>query len=307
MAATADPASFPASSPAVPPLVLAIQSQVVYGHVGNSAALFPMEALGVRVAAVPTTLLSNHPHYPTMRGRVLEADLVADLLLGVEERGLPERAFGLVTGYLGSRAVAEVVADFVERVKPRCPGLFYLCDPVIGDLDAGVYVGEGVAEVVLNRLVPLADLITPNAFEQALLAGMRPDADGARLWSRSDFPDPMVPPETLAALAACRAGLAARHAEGRAPAMIATGCRLRDTAEECLDTVLIDAQGTERRACPFVPVAAVGTGDLFAGQCLARMACGADMRTAMHAAVDCVSTVLERTHAERSRELAIIT
>jgi pyridoxine kinase len=71
-------------------LVISIQSQVVHGHVGNSAAVYPMQAAGVSVAAVPTTLLSNHPRYQTVRGRVLEAELVADLLAGVEERGLVE-------------------------------------------------------------------------------------------------------------------------------------------------------------------------------------------------------------------------
>ena len=87
-------------------LVISIQSQVVTGHVGNSAAVYPMQAEGVTVAAVPTTLLSNHPRYPTTRGRVLDADLVADLLLGVEERGLIEQAAVLITGYLGSPAIA---------------------------------------------------------------------------------------------------------------------------------------------------------------------------------------------------------
>src|ERR1051325_7285024 len=114
-------------------LVISIQSQVVHGHVGNSAAVHAMQAEGVNVAAVPTTLLSNHPRYPTVRGRVLDAELVADLLKGVEERGLVEQTRVLVTGYLGSPANAGVVADFVERARRTNPDLIYLCDPVIGD------------------------------------------------------------------------------------------------------------------------------------------------------------------------------
>ena len=42
---------------------------------------------GLDVIAVPTTLLSNRPGYPTIRGRVLDTQLVADLLLGSVERG----------------------------------------------------------------------------------------------------------------------------------------------------------------------------------------------------------------------------
>ena len=67
--------------------VISIQSQVAFGHVGNSAAVFPMQMHGIDVVAVPTTLLSNRPGYNTIRGRVLDAQLVADLLLGIEELG----------------------------------------------------------------------------------------------------------------------------------------------------------------------------------------------------------------------------
>src|SRR5262244_1312499 len=99
--------------------VISIQSQVAFGHVGNSAAVFPMQMHGIDVVAVPTTLLSNRPGYPTLRGRVLEAELVADLLVGIEERGTVESARMILSGYLGSSGIAEVVADFVARAKSR--------------------------------------------------------------------------------------------------------------------------------------------------------------------------------------------
>src|SRR5439155_17724320 len=145
-------------------LVISIQSQVVHGNVGNSAAAYAMQAEGVNVAAVPTTLLSNHPRYPTLRGRVLDAELVADLLRGVEERDLVDEAAVLVTGYLGSPDNAVVIADFVERALSRNSKLVYLCDPVIGD-DGRVYVADGILDVLRHRLLPAANLITPNQFE----------------------------------------------------------------------------------------------------------------------------------------------
>ena len=101
--------------------VISIQSQVAYGHVGNSAAVFPMQMHGIDVVAVPTTLLSNRPGYPTIRGRVLDAQLVADLLLGIEERGAVDTAQMILSGYLGSPDIAAVVADFVARAKARNP------------------------------------------------------------------------------------------------------------------------------------------------------------------------------------------
>ena len=157
------------------PHVISIQSQVAHGHVGNSAAVFPMRALGVDVAAVPTTLLSNHPVYPTMRGRVLESALVADLLEGLEERGLVEAAAAIITGYLGSAENGAVIADFLARAKARNPALLYVCDPVIGDEGSGVFVAAGVIDCFRNQLVPAASIATPNQFELELLAG-RPRA-----------------------------------------------------------------------------------------------------------------------------------
>lgn len=150
--------------------VISIQSQVVHGHVGNSAAVFPMQAKGLEVAAVPTALLSNHPHYPTMHGKVLEPELVAGLLRGVEERGLVETAKVIVTGYLGSVENGRIVADFVARAIERNPKLIYVCDPVMGDDDLGVFVKDGLVEVFRERLTPMASVITPNQFELELLA-----------------------------------------------------------------------------------------------------------------------------------------
>src|SRR5262249_26846450 len=113
--------------------VISIQSQVAFGHVGNSAAVFPLQMHGIDVVAVPTTLLSNRPGYPTIRGRVLDAKLVADLLLGIEERGAIDSASMILSGYLGSPDIAAVVADFVARGKGRNPALRYACDPAFGD------------------------------------------------------------------------------------------------------------------------------------------------------------------------------
>src|SRR4029077_3738516 len=103
---------------------------VAYGHVGNSAAVFPMQMHGIDVTAVPTTLLSNRPGYPTIHGRVLDAQLVADLLLGIEERGAVDTAQMILSGYLGSPEIAAVVADFVKRAKTKKPRCAHCSDPL---------------------------------------------------------------------------------------------------------------------------------------------------------------------------------
>ena len=118
--------------------IISIQSQVAWGHVGNSAASFPIQLHGIDVVAVPTTLLSNRPGYKTIRGRVLEAQLVADLLQGIEERGAVDTARMILSGYLGSADITLELAEFVARAKAANPALLYCCDPVLGDRDRGM-------------------------------------------------------------------------------------------------------------------------------------------------------------------------
>ena len=153
--------------------VISIQSQVAYGHVGNSAAVFPLQMHGIDAIAVPTTLLSNRPGYPTIRGRVLDAQLVADLLRGIEERGAVDGCRMILSGYLGSPEIAAVVADFVARARARNPALLYCCDPVLGDRGRGLFVQAAIPPLVRDRLCPLADILTPNHFEFEYLVGAK--------------------------------------------------------------------------------------------------------------------------------------
>jgi pyridoxine kinase len=259
-------------------LVISIQSQVVHGHVGNSAAVHAIQAEGVDVAAVPTTLLSNHPRYPTVRGRVLDAELVGDLLRGVEERGLVDEAAVLVTGYLGSPDNAVVIADFVERALARNPKLVYLCDPVIGD-DGRVYVADGILDVLRHRLLPTARLITPNQFELELLSGVKiADTEGLR---------------------AAAAALVGRH-------VVATGCTLADTPAGQVETILCVDGRLSRFATPRLPIRAYGTGDLLTGLIAAHLAKGTAIEAAVRLAVETVFAVLVRTQHAGSAEMRLV-
>lgn len=264
-----------------PPLVLSIQSQVVHGHVGNSAALFPMQAAGLEVAAIPTVLFSNTPDYPTLRGAPLPPDLFADLLRGAEERGLPGRAAWLVTGYIGSVEVASLTADFVARCKAANPALRYLCDPVMGDHAPGLYVPEAIAGVIRDRLLPLADLATPNSFELAYLAG-----------------------HEIAGLAEL---LAAARLLSLAPGgqVVATGCALAETAAGHLESVVLDADGSSRHPTPRLPLALPGTGDLFAGLLVAALARGRGLAAAVDLAQALTGRALAHAGRVGAREIVL--
>jgi pyridoxine kinase len=266
--------------------VISIQSQVAFGHVGNSAAVFPMQMHGIDVMAVPTTLLSNRPGYPSIRGRVLDAQLVADLLRGIEERGAVDSCETILSGYLGSPEIAAVVADFVTRAKARNPKLTYCCDPVLGDRDRGLFVQADIPPLVRDRLCPLADIIIPNHFEFEWLCG-----------AKATTLDQVIG--------------AAQALMARGPStVIVTSAELEDTPDGEIETVAIEKSGEGIKAwrvrTPKLPISPSGTGDLFAALFVAARVRGSRTPDALGHAVSAIFAVLERTRAHGTVEMRIV-
>ena len=260
--------------------VISIQSQVAFGHVGNSAAVFPMQLHGIDVIAVPTTLLSNRPGYQTIRGRVLDAELVADLLRGIEERGAVDSATMILSGYLGSAANAAAVADFVARAKAKNPALLYCCDPVLGDRDRGLFVHADIPPLVRDLLCPLADIVTPNHFEFEWLSGAK-------------------------AATADQLLKAARAFMARGTVVI-TSAELDDTPGGEIESVAVDRDGAWRVRTPKLPISPNGTGDLFAALLVAARVRGNDTPAALSHAASAIYAVLTRTAADGTEEMRIV-
>ncbi|MCD1635322.1 pyridoxal kinase [Martelella mediterranea] len=264
-----------------PPFVISIQSQVVFGHVGNSAALFPMQAAGLDVAAIPTVIFSNTPDYPTLRGRALPPEFFSDLLQGARERGLPERADFILTGYIGSLDVALMVADFVAEAKAVNPRLTYVCDPVMGDAGPGLYVPEAIADVMRDRLLPMADIATPNPFELSWLTGQTIT--------------------TMKDLEAARTFLRIAHGAH----LIATGCALEDTPAGHIESVILGDDGPSRHPVEHLPIALPGTGDLFAGLVVAGLARGQTLPRAVEIAQRLTARALAHASALGAGEVVL--
>jgi pyridoxine kinase len=260
--------------------VISIQSQVAYGHVGNSAAVFPMQMHGIDVVAVPTTLLSNRPGYPTIRGRAVDAELLADLLLGIEERGAIDAAQMIVTGYLGSAGNATVVADFVARAKAKNPSLSYCCDPVIGDRDRGLFVHADIPPLVRDLLCPLADIVTPNHFEFEWLSGAKVS--------------------TIDQLMKAARAFMARGT------VVVTSAELTDTPGGEIESVAVERGGAWRVRTPKLPISPNGTGDLFAALLAAARVGGSNTSDALSHAASAIFAVLERTAARGTEEMRIV-
>lgn len=154
------------------PTVLSVQSRVAYGHVGNAAAVFPLQCLGVEAWALDTVAFSNHTGHRKWRGDVVAPETVATLFEGIAELGVLASIDAVLSGYIGTAQTGAVLLDIVGRVKEANPRAVFCCDPVIGDTDTGSYVREGVAEFFRDAALPLADIVTPNRFELEYLTGL---------------------------------------------------------------------------------------------------------------------------------------
>lgn len=261
--------------------VLSIQSTVAYGRVGNRAAVLVLERLGHEVWPVDTVAFSNHPAHGTFRGRVVPAAEVAELLDGLDARGVLGRCDAVLSGYLGDPATAAVVADAVLRVRAANPGVLYCCDPVIGEVGRGVYVRPGIPEAFRDRLVPLADVVTPNPFELELLTGL--------------------PPTTLEAAQA-----AARALVGRGPSVVlATGLRLDETPGE-LAVLAVTSGDAWCVRHPRRSVRVWGTGDAFTALFLGAYLGPRDARAALEHAVAALDDVLALAEAGDADELPLV-
>ena len=151
--------------------VLSIQSSVAYGHVGNSAATFPLMRMGLEVWPVLTVHFSNHTGYPTWHGPLLSAADIAAVVQGIDERGVLGQVDAVLSGYQGAEDVGEVIVHTVELVRRRNPAALYCCDPVLGDMDRGFYVRPSIPDLMRTRVVPAAQVTTPNQFELEALTG----------------------------------------------------------------------------------------------------------------------------------------
>ncbi len=265
-----------------PDAVLSIQSAVVSGHVGNSAATLPLQRLGFDVFSIPTVLLAHHPGQGRgWRGHKLLPEQIAELLAGLEARGTLARCAAVMSGYFGTPEVSELILHTVEAVRAARPDALFLCDPVIGDDHTGVFVAPGVAEAIQDRLLPAADIVTPNRFELAHLSGC--PVDGLD--------------DALKAAAAVRAL--------GPPLVVATGLELPE-APGTVSLLADSADASWLVTTPRLPGLVHGTGDAFSALFLGHYLRSGEPEAALELAAAAIFAVVERTHAAGADELQLV-
>jgi pyridoxine kinase len=264
------------------PPILSIQSHVVYGHVGNSAAVFPLQRLGREVWPMMTVQYSSHLGYAGWRGRAFDAATIDDCISGLEAIGVLPRCAGLLTGYLGKPEIGEAALRALDRIRAANGDAAYACDPVIGDVGPGVYVAAGVGEFFRDRALPLATIATPNAFELEWLTG-----------------------KPLNNLRAAQRAIAALRAKGPR-VVVATSLQLDDTPAGALDILAGDEAGLWRLRTPNLPISVNGSGDLFAALFFHHWLQTHDTPETLSLTTSSVHAVVKTTLASGSRELSLI-
>jgi pyridoxine kinase len=264
--------------------ILSIQSSVAYGHVGNSAAVFPLQRLGIEVWPVITVHFSNHTGYGQWRGPLLAADDLREVITGIEERGVLGRCEAVLSGYQGAEEVGAVVLDAVQRVKAVNGDAVYCCDPVMGDTGRGFFVRPGIPEFMRDQVVPAADIATPNHFELDFLTGQ---------------------PERTATMDAVLGAVDQLRAMG--PRTVLVTSMVHDgMSEDTLEMLAADETGAWLVSTPLLPVSVNGAGDLTAALFLAHLLESGSAAAALGRTASSVFAVLDETVRSGEREIQII-
>lgn len=262
--------------------ILSIQSAVAYGHVGNSAAVFPLQRIGVEVWPVYTVNFSNHTGYGAWRGPMIAADDVREVVTGIGEREAFAEVDAVLSGYQGGEQIADVILEAVAAVKAANPTAIYACDPVMGNAKSGCFVAPAIPILLKEKVVPAADLITPNQFELGFLTDT----------------EPHTLDETLASVDAAMA---------MGPSVVlVTSVERPDAPEGTIEMLACRGEEAWLVQTPRLPLKANGSGDVTAALFTAHLLETDSLQTALERTVSSVFALLKRTHESGRRELQLV-
>ena len=238
--------------------VVAISSFVMRGAVGLRATQFALERRGVRVIAVPTVVMPWHPGLgPSTRSQPQEFETQLR-----ELEAIAGEVDAVITGYFAAEGQVAAAADFIGAVRAAGSKALVVVDPVSGD-ERGRYVPDAVADAILSRLLPRADVATPNANELRDLTGCDDLATAARA---------LGPPAVVATSAISSAG--------------------------SVGAVLFEGSDTTSVEHEAIANAPRGTGDLFLGVFVAACLAGASYRHALREAAAATLGVVKLSDPE---------
>lgn len=262
--------------------ILSIQSHVAYGHVGNSAAVFPLQRAGHEVWPIHTVNFSNHTGYGDWGGLMISAADVTAQVDGVERRGVFPHIDAILSGYQGGPDIASAIIYAVTRVKAENPQALYACDPVMGNEKSGCFVSEEIPPLLRDKVVPVADIITPNQFELGYLTSQKVETLN----------------ETLEAV---------KIAQDMGPQVVlVTSVRTEDTPADHIDMLAVDGEQVFRVRTPFLPFKRNGSGDVTAALFTGHYVETGDAAIALQRTASSVFELLEATFEADEKELQLV-
>ncbi len=262
--------------------VLSIQSHVSYGHVGNSAAVFPLQRLGHEVMPIYTVVFSNHTGYGAWGGQLISGEVVRSIVQGIDDRGGLADVDLVLSGYQGGNDIGDAILDAVALVKERSPHAVYACDPVLGSAQSGCFVAPEVQNLIRDRVVPRADVISPNQFELGFVTGT----------------DPHTLDETLASVDLARA-------MGPSTVLV-TSVFQPDRPADTVEMLAVTDDGAWLVQTPYLPVKRNGSGDVTSALFSAHLRATGDPAFALERTAASVFELVENTHNAGVRELLLV-
>lgn len=262
--------------------ILSIQSHVTFGHVGNSAAVFPLQRAGHEVWPIHTVNFSNHTGYGDWGGPMIPAEEVTAIVDGIEKRGAFPRIDAILSGYQGGPDIAGAIVDAVNRIKAVNPRALYACDPVMGNAKSGCFVSDEIPPLLRDKVVPVADIITPNQFELGYLT----DSEVGTL------------EQTLAAV---------KRAQEIGPkTVLVTSVQRPETGEDEIEMLAVDGERAFLVTTPKLPFKRNGSGDVTASLFTGHYVETHDAKEALKRTASSVFDLLQNTYEADSQELLLI-
>ncbi|KEY58016.1 pyridoxal kinase PdxY [Serratia sp. DD3] len=265
--------------------ILSIQSHVVFGHAGNSAAEFPMRRMGVNVWPLNTVQFSNHTQYGQWTGCVMPASHLTEITQGIANIDKLKTCDAVLSGYIGSPEQGSHILDIVRQVKQANPNAWYFCDPVMGHPEKGCIVAPGVAEFFCQQALPCCDIVAPNLLELEKLAGH--DVHNVE-----------------------QAIAAARELIAKGPKVVLIKHLSRAGYDlDCFEMLLVTADEAWHISRPLVDFGShhpVGVGDLTSGLLLVNLLKGEGLAKALEHVTAAVYEVMLTTQAMGEYELQVV-
>ena len=231
---------------------------------------------------VSTVVFSNHTGYGAWGGPMLTGEDVRDIVNGVGDRGGLDDCALVLSGYQGGSSIGDAILDGVALTKTKNPAALYCCDPVLGSADKGCHVSEEVQSLIKDRVVPNADIVTPNQFELGFLTDT----------------DPHTLQETLDSVDLLRA---------KGPDTVLVTSVLRpDREEDTIEMVAVNGQGAWIVQTPHLPFRANGSGDVTAALFSSILVETGSMSEALGKTAAMIFELLENTYRSGERELQLI-